>query len=259
MIMCGPTSAAKECGKKTMPTPEPSRPSPSSPEALKPSDDARCAPDRASPALDPASQASDPAGQTTDFEQLIRDAKGGCRASMERLIRDCQPYLLAIANGELDRQVAQKIGASDIVQNSMLSAQRCIADFQGDNRTELLAWLRGILIKDLQQTHRHYHAEKRRVDRERPLKDDNSAPGGPMLVDQVESPSTAAVHREQEEQLIRAMADLSEDERQVIELRNWQRLSFPEIGEHIGRTSEATRKLWSRAIVRLQKKMKQPE
>jgi RNA polymerase sigma-70 factor (ECF subfamily) len=190
-----------------------------------------------------------------DFLALIRAAKDGCDQAMDQLIRECQPYLLAIANVEIDRDVAPKVGASDIVQNSILSAQRCIGEFEGDNREELLAWLRGILIRDLKQTHRHYRAAKRHVGREQPLRDDSFAAEEARFFDAGDSPSTAAADREQEERLYRAMRRLPDIERQVLELRNWQRMPFAEIGQQMDRSSEAARKLWSRAIVRLQKLM----
>ncbi len=75
------------------------------------------------------------------------------------------------------------------------------------------------------------------------------------FVDLGDSPSTAAALKEQEKQLHRAIETLSEIEREVIKLRNWQRLSFVEIGQRTQRSADAARKLWSRAIVRLQKEM----
>jgi RNA polymerase sigma-70 factor (ECF subfamily) len=174
---------------------------------------------------------------------------------MDRLIRDCHPYLLAIANAELDFELSPKLGASDIVQNSMLSAQRCIGDFQGHSREELLAWLRGILLRDLKQARRHFHAEKRDIGRERQIAEDSLRGEGSRFIDSGDSPSTAAAHREEEVQLYRALESLASDERRVIELRNWQRLPFSEIGNRMNRSADAARKLWSRAIVKLQKQM----
>ena len=187
--------------------------------------------------------------------RLIRDAKAGCVESMELLIKECQPYLLAIANAEIDPNIAPKVGASDIVQNSILSAQRCIGDFDGETRQELLSWLRGILANDLQQTNRFYRAEKRYVGREQPLPDDLSKHSPSRLIDRTESPSTLMSDREQEALLYRALSTLRDEERQVIELRNWQRLSFVQIGVHMDRSADAVRKLWSRAVIRLQSAM----
>lgn len=191
----------------------------------------------------------------TDFLDLIRQAKGGCETAMGHLIDQCRPYLLAIANAELNEDVVPKVGASDIVQNSIVSAQRCIAEFEGESREALLAWLRGILIKDLQHTHRHYHTAKRHIGREQPLRDDSLATAGSRLIDHADSPSAVASQHEQEERLYRAMAELSEPEQRVIQLRNWQRLPFAEIGQQMDRSTDAARKLWSRAILRLQKKL----
>ncbi len=190
-----------------------------------------------------------------DFLQLIRNAKGGCSDSLEELIRECQPYLLAIANAEIDADLAAKVGASDLVQNSMLSAQRCIGNFEGESREELLAWLRGILLNDLKQTHRYYRVAKRHVGREQPLEDDRIGSVSATPVDRVESPSTALSGREQEQLLYHAMGALREEERKVIELRNWQRLTFTQIGVEMNRSANAVRKLWSRAVIRLQEVM----
>ncbi len=194
-----------------------------------------------------------------DFRELIRAARGGCDSAMGQLVDQCRPYLLAIANGELDDDVTAKVCASDIVQNSILSAQRCLADFEGNSREELLAWLRSILIRDLKQTHRYYRAAKRHVGREQPLRDGSLAAEGNQLVDDGDSPSAAAAVHEQEQQLYQAMRSLTDDERLVVELRNWQRLPFTQIGQRMNRSSDAARKLWSRAIRRLEKELKGSE
>jgi RNA polymerase sigma-70 factor (ECF subfamily) len=190
------------------------------------------------------------------FAELVRAAQAGDESAKGALLQQCRPFLLAIANQELAPAVAAKVGASDVVQNTMMSAQRCLDDFRGSDREELLAWLRTILLNDLKQARRRFTAEKRRVDRERPLDTDNSK--GPNMKDIAgvcETPSTAAMAREDEDQLRAAMARLSPDEQAAIEMRNWQRLEFSEIGSHLSRSAEAARKLWSRAIVKLQREL----
>ena len=203
--------------------------------------------------LEPAISESPDAGE--EFILLLRAAKSGSQQAMSQLIRLSQPYLMAIANAEMNSDIAAKVGASDVVQNSMLSAQRCIGDFNGESREELLAWLRGILLKDLKQTNRHYRAAKRNVNLELPMPEESVGNQASRFVDLGDSPSTAAALKEQEKQLHRAIETLSEIEREVIKLRNWQRLSFVEIGQRTQRSADAARKLWSRAIVRLQKEM----
>lgn len=38
----------------------------------------------------------------------------------------------------------------------------------------------------------------------------------------------------------------------MVRLRYWDGLSFPEIGRRLGRSDEAVRKVWYRAVARLQ-------
>ena len=55
--------------------------------------------------------------------------------------------------------------------------------------------------------------------------------------------------------LATAMTRLSNDHRSVLRLRYWDGLTFPEIGERLGRSPDAVRKLWYRAVERLQEEM----
>jgi RNA polymerase sigma-70 factor (ECF subfamily) len=114
--------------------------------------------------------------------------------------------------------------------------------FQGQTEAELLAWLRQILQNLVVDWVRHHTAEKRDVRREielnEPVPDDDG------------TPSQIFRKKEEKERLTAAMKLLSDDHRIVIELRN-RGLTFEEIGEQIGRTPDAARMLWGRAISRL--------
>jgi RNA polymerase sigma-70 factor (ECF subfamily) len=68
---------------------------------------------------------------------------------------------------------------------------------------------------------------------------------------QPESPSRQMMAAEQAAALRAALLRLPEDYRQVILLRNIERLSFQEIGARLQRSNEAARKLWVRAVDRL--------
>ena len=46
----------------------------------------------------------------------------------------------------------------------------------------------------------------------------------------------------------RALEQLPEHYQQVIRWRSWERLSFEEIARRTGRSAEAARKLWTRAV-----------
>ena len=65
------------------------------------------------------------------------------------------------------------------------------------------------------------------------------------------TPGSAVSFDEQVGAMRAALDAMPEDYRQAIMLRNWERLSFAEIGQQLGRSEEAARKLWTRAVLRL--------
>ena len=66
------------------------------------------------------------------------------------------------------------------------------------------------------------------------------------------SPSSQVSAGELGDKLRSTIGELPPDERMVIEMHYFQGKTYAEIGEFIGRTPEAVRKLWGRALVRLQ-------
>lgn len=176
---------------------------------------------------------------------------------MGQLIDRIRPYLLKIANEKMDPGLRRKIGASDIVQETMMTAHRYVTKFTGDSEAEWKAWLRTIVVNDIHNVRRKFRGtEKRQLDREVGIHGDSqsSSPGidipraGP-------TPRSEAAMNEESLRLREAMERLPDEYRQVLQLRNWERLPFEEIGDQIGRSSEAARKLWSRAVARLQEEL----
>ena len=192
-----------------------------------------------------------------EFAELLTAAQSGSRDAVGELIDGYRSYLLLIANQELDSAIQGKLGASDVVQETMLTAQLAIEDFRGSTHEEMLSWLRGILLNDLLEAGRTYWGTaKRNIGREVSIDGDSrlNQPPIEIQVDQ-ETPSTDAAGSELEAVLYAAMSRLSEEHQQVLRLRNWQQLSFADIGSEMNRTADAARKLWSRAVLQLQREL----
>ncbi len=189
----------------------------------------------------------------SDLERWLGAARAGSREALGRLWETCRQYLLHVANQELHPNVQAKVGPSDLVQQTFLEAQRDFARFTGGTEDDLLAWLRCILLHNVANTHRSYLATaKRAVMREVALPqllaaDPQGEPRAPTA-----SPSSIVGAREQDAALRAALERLPEHYRQVIEWRNYDRLEFEVIGQRLGRSAEAARKLWGRAIELLQ-------
>lgn len=188
------------------------------------------------------------------FGQLFAKSLAGCPAAFGQLLEGCRNYLLVVANEALDSGVRPKGGASDLVQDTFIEAQRDFARFRGTTERELLAWLKGILAHRVANHHRRYGAEKREIAREIPLELLGTIGTSPVAV----GTNVAAGERvgdDEIEQLMAAIGQLPVPFREVLRMRTWQRMSFAEIGTRIGKSAEAARKQWGRAVRRLQQEL----
>jgi RNA polymerase sigma-70 factor (ECF subfamily) len=169
------------------------------------------------------------------------------------LTERCRRYLLLIANQDLDTELRVKIGASDLVQETLLTAQSAFGRFIGSSDEELQRWLRKILLNKLATAQRTYRrSDKRNVSREQPLLGHlEGMAEGRSLQDASKTPSESAIAAEQAQALEEALASLSHHYREVIERRCFDLESFQAIGRARGISGDAARKLWCRAIERL--------
>jgi RNA polymerase sigma-70 factor, ECF subfamily len=193
---------------------------------------------------------------TPTVDECLRAARAGSRDALGRALEACRHYLLHIAREELDSVLQAKASASDLVQETFLEAQRDFPRFQGRTEAELLAWLRQALLHNLANLARHYRATaKRQVQREVQLAPGSN--GASELADAGPTPSARLQASERQQQVERALARLPADYREVILLRNQVRHSFEEVGRLMHRSADAARRLWSRAIERLQAELEE--
>ncbi len=191
-----------------------------------------------------------------DAAQWLPAARAGSSEALGQVLETCRGYLLLIAQQELDQTLQAKAGASDLVQQTFLEAQRDFGGFQGTTQAALLAWMRQLLINNLANFRRDFHRDKRRVSREIALPAGDSSRRRATGVDaRASTPSVEMMRAEQTEALQFALDRLPEDYRRVIQLRYREEQSFEAIAELMERSQNAVRKLWSRAIERLQQEL----
>lgn len=192
------------------------------------------------------------------LEESLAAARAGSREALGRLLSQYHRYLLQVARRQLARDLRPKGDASDLVQETFLQAQRFFDRFEGHSAADLRAWLRGVLVHQTAKVGRRFHTtQKRRLAREVPLDPANprvAAEGLPPAA--VPSPSAHLQARERQEVLLRALGRLPEDYRQVMLLRYQQELTFEEVGREMGRSADAARMLWARALERLKHELR---
>ena len=195
------------------------------------------------------------ASHDTGFVDLLRDARGGNRESLGKLLQWYTNYLRTVADAQLDRRLRRRLNPSDIVQEAMLAAHRDFQLFRGQTEQELRCWLRAILIHVLHRCFdRHVKVGKRDIRREVSI-DDSPGDAEPstvrmasMLVSRVESPSTPMRNREEDLAFSQQLSKLRPDYQEVIKLRLLGGLPFDEIARKMNRSSGAVRMLWLRAL-----------
>jgi len=174
--------------------------------------------------------------------------------AVERLLEVYRHYLRFVARTCLTSALAGKADASDLVQETLLKAHQHFGGFRGSSEGELIAWLRQILAQNVAQLVRRFRTAGRDVQRERSIEDvvtRSSAVLAELAAASGTSPSMAAQHRDTGVVLAAALAELSDDEREVILLHHVEELSWADIAARMSRSQDAARMLWARALKRL--------
>lgn len=183
------------------------------------------------------------------WQASLAAARTGDVDALGLLVQSLRHYLILVARQETAGELAAKGGASDLVQETFLVAQRRFGSFSGGDEGQLKAWLRAILRNRLAKFHARYAtAERRRASRE--VVYDRDLPAGELT-----TPSVAAQRREEHAALDRAMALLPEHHRRAVLLRHQQGLRFDQIAAELGTTPEAARKYWARGVERLRSEL----
>ncbi len=190
---------------------------------------------------------------------LIQQARAGDEAARDELLECCRNYVNVIARTNVETWMRAKVDASDLVQQTMLEAYEGFQNFEGATEAEWLGWLRQILTHNTQDFIRKFRTGKRDANKEvrlNPQVSNESAPAIDLSA-QLQTPSQLMIQNEREFELANAIAQLSEDYQEVIQLRNLQRLPFDEVAERMGRSRGAVQMLWGRALKQLQEILSQ--
>jgi RNA polymerase sigma-70 factor (ECF subfamily) len=182
-------------------------------------------------------------------EELVRRIRAGDEEATRELFDRHLPALRAKARARLPAALRGKVGASDVVQEAWLAAFVSLGDFKHAGDGSFAAWLRKIVERKVSdEVRRHSRAKKRGSKREVRFATDAERLE-PDLGQQ--TPSQAAGEAE-ESAALRAVVDgLTKDHATVIRLVHEEGLTLVEAGRRMGRTPDATRMLYGRAMQRL--------
>jgi RNA polymerase sigma-70 factor (ECF subfamily) len=145
----------------------------------------------------------------------------------------------------MSARVQAKGGASDMVQDTLVKALYDFCNFKGYTLEQLEAWLRSILMHTTANFANQFTTQRRQIGREVSGVSEQVAND----VHHASPPASEVAARYEEACHIKEALDrLPAHQAEVVRLHNEEKLSFSEIGARIGRSAEAARKLWSRAV-----------
>jgi RNA polymerase sigma-70 factor, ECF subfamily len=194
-----------------------------------------------------------------DPEELLCLARKGDRDRLGELLAAYRNYLKMLVRLQIHGRLQTKADASDVVQEALMEACRAFQGFHGTTEAEFLQWLRGILATKLALLVRAFYGTQRRDLRlERRLDDDldRSSRMAEAFAMPQSSPSQKAARREQAVILADALDQLPEHYHEVIVLRHFEQLEFPEIARRMGRSLESVKNLWARALADLHRSLR---
>ena len=163
-------------------------------------------------------------------------------------------YLELLARLHLQPRFRSKLGASDIVQQTLLKATQNWGQYRGRSDEELAGWLRRILNNTLVDAVRELEGAKRDVALECSLDatlGQSSARLEALLQAGPSSPSDQVMRHEQLLQLATAMSELPEDQRLALEMHYLQGSTIEEVAEQMSRTERSVAGLVRRGLQKL--------
>jgi len=155
----------------------------------------------------------------------------------------------------MGRELRSKLESMDLTQDALLSALGSLESFTYKNEGDFLRWLSAIAENRLRDNLDRFHADKRDIRKEirlsGPRADTESKTNMPPLAIDATTPSVIMSRKEELEKLEKAIDKLKPEYKEVIVLTKIEGLSYQEIADKLGGTSESVRKLVSRAMAAL--------
>ncbi|QEG21440.1 sigma-70 family RNA polymerase sigma factor [Mariniblastus fucicola] len=156
----------------------------------------------------------------------------------------------------MNQKLQGRLDASDVIQDTFVEASRALEGYLDNPKISVFMWLRRLAGEKLIQAHRkHLGAEKRTANREQPMFAGVPAATSQVVAIQLSgkltSPSNAAQKREDKDELMDALDQMGEIDREILMLRHFEQLSNHETAEVVGISYEAVKKRYIRALDKL--------
>jgi RNA polymerase sigma-70 factor (ECF subfamily) len=187
-------------------------------------------------------------------DRLLQRVSAGESGAVDELLAAYRRYLRRVVELRMDAELRTRVDPSDVVQETQLIASRRIDEFLARRPTSFRLWLRRKTLEQLVTLRRrHVEAEKRSLRREVPLSDQSSL----LLSRQLLVPRASQVEQRKEllEQIRSAVAEIGDQDREMLLLRHVEELNNSEVAELLEIEPKTASKRYGRAVRRLRERL----
>lgn len=188
--------------------------------------------------------------------RLLQRLHRGEEAALRLLLERDMDWIRGQVHRRLGPRLRGHAETQDFVQEAALRALRYGPRFLVSDQGRFRALLARIVENVLRDAADHIDAEKRGGGAV-PVPDESLAVPLDQNAASITSPSQAAQRNEERAWLEIALELLEAEDRQVIRLREWERMEFEAIGARMALTPDAARMRFHRALARLARKVEQ--
>ena len=190
--------------------------------------------------------------ESAETENLLRRVRAGDSAAFDELFSRYRAYLRQFAELRLDPKVRARVDPSDVVQDAQLEAVRRLPDYLERPPMPFRLWIRQIALDRMIKLRRHHVETARRVvGREVALPERSSLLLAQQLFTSGSSPSQQFNRRELAGRVRQAVTQLSDADREVVLMRNFEGLSNGEVAILLGIDPAEASQRHGRALLRL--------
>lgn len=185
---------------------------------------------------------------------------GDCGGFFEEFSRS-RAKLERIVEFRMHPHLRSRLDPGDVLQEAYIQMSKRLEELAELRNVSLFVWMRQKTIQTLIDLQRSHFRDKRDVMKEKRDAFDHHGQTSSLsiaryLIDDVTSPSVAAVRAEDLDQLQQALESMNEIDREVLAMRHFEQLSNAEVAEALSITPTAASNRYIRAVTRLGEIMK---
>jgi RNA polymerase sigma-70 factor, ECF subfamily len=190
-------------------------------------------------------------------DELLDRARAGDTRALAELFDRYRDRLRHMVRLRLDRRLAGRLDASDVLQEAFIEASKRLMSRHRERRMPAFLWLRLVTGQVLIDLHRrHLGAKMRNAGLEislhrGPFPQASSLSLAELLLGRFTSPTAAAQRAEMQLQLQGALNRMDPIDREVLALRHFEELSNTEAAAVLGLDKSAASRRYARALIRL--------